>query len=250
MRSPKCKRNQGGGGAGGGWGFSSSVPDYLKLVNNGGVETQTGNCRGGADVVRPGYLAAGYTGPKGLPGMSGGKRSGKRSDKRKAQKKTQKKSKKAQKKSQKKAMKKTRKQSGGRYGFDPHAAPLGGTPWASGYSPVSSIGCEASRSVVPDSSASNTLNKVGGPLWDGPKVGGGAESAAPFEILKTAGYTQLSGPDSAINTSAGTKLMINYPADARIMNPACLKTGGSRKSKKNSKKTLKARKGSKAAKKH
>jgi len=190
----------------------------------------------------------GYTGPKGLPGMStmsGGKRSSKKSSK---------KSKKSSKSS-----KKSKNQSGGRYGFDGSDMSGMGTPWGSARAADVHVPCEASRSVIPDSGAADMLNKVGGPLWDGPMPGqfgqsgrgqqGGANPAianaadsAVYEV-PTAGYTHLRTGADSIQTSAGTLEMINVPENARVMSAACLKTGGSRKSRK-SRKSHKSRKGS------
>lgn len=251
LRKSKCKRNQTGGGLGGGWGFSPS--SLGSTVNNVLAYEPIGNCRGGPDVVRPGYLEGGYTGPKGLPGMSGGAR------KRKASRKGRKGGKGL------KASRKLRTQAGGRYGMGPFDGAGMGTPWGSGIAPTMAIGCEASRSAIPDSGAANVLNKVGGPLWDSPQNpaggqrGGGeavAGNAAPVSwsepaatsqaasiTVPTAGMTHLRNPDDAIQTAAGTLEMINVPMNGRIMNPACLKTGGGRKRRtRKSKKSHKGRK--------
>jgi hypothetical protein len=234
---PTCRRNYRGGGAGGAWGFTAAPNDF-KLINNGFAGGQVGNCQA---ATRPGFLD-GYKG-QGLPGMSGGKRSVSRKEKAKAKKKNTKKSKKGKKTNR------TYKQKGGRYGFDTQSLP-GGTPWGTSYSPVTQIPCEASRTDVPDSGAAGSLNRAGGYLWDAPKSGGGAESASPFEIVPTAGYTQLSaqGADS-IRTAAGTNLMINIPAGGRMMNPACLTTGGGKKTKKVNNGRKNSKKASKKAKK-
>jgi hypothetical protein len=48
-------------------------------------------------------------------------------------------------------------------------------------------------------------------------------------IAPTAGYTHLRSPSDVIVTAAQTYEMVNVPENARIMNPACLKTGGARK---------------------
>jgi hypothetical protein len=259
LRKSKCKRNQSGGGLGGGWGFSPS--SLGPTVNNVLAYEPIGNCRGGPDVVRPGFLEGGYTGPKGLPGMSGGAR--RRRNSRKGRKGGK----------GRKASRKLRVQAGGRYGMGPFDGAGMGTPWGSGIAPTMAVPCEASRSAIPDSGAANTLNKVGGPLWDtaarpaGSQLGGGeavAGNAAPTSwsepaatsqaasiTVPTAGLTHLRSPDDAIQTAAGTLEMINVPMNGRIMNPACLKTGGGRKSRKTSRKNKKAsRKNRKASRKN
>lgn len=235
LRKSKCKRNQSGGGLGGGWGFSPS--SLGPVVNNVLAYEPIGNCRGGADVVRPGYLEGGYTGPKGLPGMSGGSRR-----------------RRVNRKGGRKASRKNRRnfvQAGGRYGMGSFDGAGMGTPWGSGIAPTMAVPCEASRSAIPDSGAANTLNKVGGPLWDsaahpaGSQRGGGeavagnaaatswsepaATSQAASITVPTAGLTHLRSPDDVIPTAAGTLAMINVPMNGRIMNPACLTTGGGRR---------------------
>jgi hypothetical protein len=252
MRKSRCKRNQGGGGLGGGWGFTPSTQD--QIISNPIVATPIGNCREVAPSMRPGFLVGGVT-PRGLPGMSGGRRyKGKGSRK------------------SKKSKRGTRKynQAGGRYGFDATDASLyGGTPSTSGYAPVSSIPCEASRQTVPDSGAANTLNSRASYLWSGPnpgvgQMGGGvsgapldtaysvqtpsnqvpitwpnhgAASGSPSEMVPTSRYSVNSEPP--ITTAAGTNLSINTPINYPQMNPACLKTGGGQRSKSKGKKSRK-----------
>jgi len=163
---------------------------------------------------------------------------------------------------------KLRNQAGGRYGMGSFDGAGMGTPWGSGIAPTMRIPCEASYSAVPDSGAAGVLNKVGGPLWDsaarpaGSQLGGGAAvagNAAPTSwsepastsqaasiTVPTAGLTHLRTPEDVIQTGAGTLEMINVPMNGRIMNPACLKTGGgrnaSRKNRKASRKNRKNRK--------
>jgi hypothetical protein len=247
LRKSKCKRNQSGGGLGGGWGFAPS--SLGPTVNNVLAYEPIGNCREVQPAtLRPGYLEGGYTGPKGLPGMSGGAR--KRKASRKGSRSASRKNRKASRKNRK-ASRKLRKQSGGRYGMGPFDGAGMGTPWGSAIAPTMRIPCEASYSAIPDSGAANTLNKVGGPLWDsaarpaGSQLGGGgavagsaaatswsepaSTSQAASITVPTAGLTHLRNPDDAIQTAAGTLEMINVPENGRIMNPACLKTGGGRK---------------------
>ena len=217
----KCKRNnrQSGGGLGGGWGYTA--PDAMgPLVSNSIVADKIGNCRA-ASSPRPGFIDNGYQLLRGgLPGMRGGRR-----------RRTQRKQRGSRK------QREQRVQSGGRYGFvDPSmASSLGGTPYTSGIAPMSQIPCEASRSQIPPSGATGHLNlplKLS-PLADAPRQAGGGL----VETVPTARYEiSMTNP---IQTGAGTlvetrmpipSLSVNMPA---YQNPACLKTGGGRKSRKN-----------------
>ena len=251
-RRAKCKRNQQrGGGLGSTYGLSTGSWGGDGTVANPVAWTRASSC---VAETRPGFMPDGYTGPKGLPGMSvmssmsGGKRSSKKSSKRSSSR------------SSRSSRKSYKKQSGGRYGFDGSDMSGMGTPWGSGRAADVHMPCEASRSAIPDSGAADMLNKVGGPLWDGPVPGqsgrgqqGGANPAianaadsAVYEV-PTAGYTHLRTGADSIQTSAGTLEMINVPENARVMSAACLKTGGSRKSRKSrkqkkSKKSRKSRK--------
>lgn len=257
-RKVSCKRNQTGGGLGGGWEFAPT--STAKIVNNDLAWSPTGNCRSVPDVMRPGFLVGGYTGPKGLPGMSGG---GSRK-RRCGWFKSRKGSRKGRKNSR--ASRKARRfnQSGGRYAVDLADPTVNGIPGSAGMSGAMRIPCEASRSPIPDSGAANVLNKMGGPLWDSPsnpagsalaQRGGGSEPVAgsaasvrgsdsPFEIVPTAGLTHLRTPQDSFMSAAGTKIMINVPENGRLMAPACLKTGGGRRkgSRKNRKGSRKNRK--------
>ena len=192
-------RKQQGGGEGAGWGFNPDA-SIGGTVNNPVSAAPITACRA---ALPTGYMSAGYSGPKGLPGMSGG-----------------------------------RKQSGGRYGMGPPDGTVSGFPGGAGIAGTMALPCEASRSAIPPSGAGGNLNRVGGDLWDGgksPLLSGGAypavATAANSEVYTapTAGYTQLNGsPAGVITTAAGTNLMVNFPADGRAMSPACLKTGGRR----------------------
>ncbi len=225
------RRRQAGGGLGAGYGFTGPS-SFDKLVNNSVVQSNITSCRAPEPMtLRPGFMPGGVT-ARGLPGMGGGARRNRRGGKQ------------------------TRKQSGGRYGFDPSAVTaIGGTPWGSSYAPVSAIPCEASRSAIPLSGASGSLN-VHQANTSGPQSGGSAllsydmragvpsdftpdrspGSGAPGEIAMRAAYSDnlVAG---GIDTAAGSKLMIHTPLNASQMNPACLKTGGgSRKNRSNKKK--------------
>jgi len=231
-RRAKCKRNQQrGGGLGSTYGLSTGSWGGDGTVANPVAWTRASSC---VAETRPGFMPDGYTGPKGLPGMSGGKRSSKKS-------------------------KKSKNQSGGRYGFDGSNMSGMGTPWGSGRAADVHVPCEASRSVIPDSGAADMLNKVGGPLWDGqsgrgqqgganPAIANAADSAV-YEV-PTAGYTHLRTGADSIQTSAGTLEMINVPENARMMSAACLKTGGSRKSRKSRKGSRKQKKSRKTCRKN
>ncbi len=243
MRKSRCKRNQRGGGLGGGWGFPSNQSP-ITTISNPLIADPIGNCR---EAVRPGLVSVT---PRGLPGMSGGKR---------------RKHRKGSKKHRKTHRKGTRKfrQSGGRYGFDASiASVIGGTPSTSGYAPITQVPCEASRQTIPDSGAANTLNSRASYLWSGPnpgvgQMGGaapldsafslqtpsnqvpitwpnhGAASGSPSEMVPTSRYSVNSEPP--ITTAAGTNVSINTPINYPQMNPACLKTGGGKKSRKHKK---------------
>ena len=233
MRRTRCKRNmrQSGGGLGGNVEFAPGS----HLVNNDLA------WKGGSSCVaapRPGFLDGGYTGAKGLPGMSGGRRRKGRKNSRRNRRNTR------------------RVQSGGRYGMGEFDGAGMGTPWGSGLAPTAHVPCEASNTPVPDSGAANTLNMRGSSLWDGPvgvkgQLGGGqvslpalvtwpnhgAGSGSPSEMVPTARYTDNAEP--GITTAAGTKLMIHTPLNWPEMNPACVKTGGGRKRSRRSKKAQK-----------
>lgn len=106
-----------------------------------------------------------------------------------------------------KGKKARRTQRGGRYSFD-LSATFGGTPLTAGIPQVVSIPCESARP--------NPLNQHGGV--------GGVDSA--FYSAPTAGYTNT--PSTWLG-STGAPSMLQTPYDARILNPACMKTGGGRR---------------------
>lgn len=221
---PRSRRSQRGGGAGGGWGFA---PASVHTINNELAFDPIGNCRGTPD--RPGLLSGVV--PSGLPGMKGGRRGRKGS---------------------RKSRKSRKVQRGGRYGFLGPDPLVNGSPGNSSYAAVGGVGCEASRSAIPSSHAAGSLNVRGGELWSG--QGGGAQAVAPADFqgsaqlgdpsitIPTARYTQLAGANSSFETAAGTNVMINAPVGGAEMNPACLKTGGGKRSRKNRRKQRKNRK--------
>jgi hypothetical protein len=104
-----------------------------------------------------------------------------------------------------------RRQRGGRYSFDLGPASLigAGPPWGAGIPQVMSIPCESARH--------NPLNLQAGGV-------GGVDSA--FYVAPTAGYTN--NPSTWL-ASTGAPVQIQTPYAAGAMNPACLKTGGGRR---------------------
>lgn len=118
-----------------------------------------------------------------------------------------------------------RRQKGGRYSFDLQASTeFGGTPWGSGIPQVMKIPCESSHH--------NPLNLQAGGV-------GGIDSA--FYSAPTAGYTNT--PSTWVGNT-GAPSMLQTPYDARILNPACVKTGGARRVKRKGSRKSKSRKAS------
>ena len=211
-RTHKVRRHRGGG-----WGFTgpSSIPGTPGIVNNPQVFTGIGDCR----AVQPGYdipysqYAASL---KGLPGMSGGKR--------------------------------TRKQRGGRYGFFPEGmnsvAPNGAAWWAGTYPPIQRIGCEGGSfnplnpthtgSSAPAGAADPNYYLKGGKRSRKNRKQRGGQQLAPatygvgnvdsmYYYAPTAGYANTA---STWVDSVGAPVQIQVPFAARSMNQACLSTGG------------------------
>ena len=148
--------------------------------------------------VRPGTLSDfSPAGTGGLPGMAGGRRRRMRKGTRG--------------RVMKNRRRQSRRQRGGRYGFDlsPASIIAGGTPWGTGIPQVMAIPCESARS--------NPLNLQAGGV-------GGIDSA--FYTAPTAGYSNT--PSTWVG-STGAPVQVQTPYDARIMNPACMKTGGGRR---------------------
>ena len=214
-RMPKSSRRQSGGGVGAAFGFA---PSNAHLINNELSWKQISSC--GNTNERPGFLSGVV--PTGLPGLKGGRRS--RRGNRNSRSRKNRKSRKTQ--------------HGGRYGFTGPDSLVNGPPWGATYTPVSHVACEASRSTIPPNPAAGSLNVRGGELWTSQAGGSQAMAPATFGgsdqlgepsiMIPTARYTQLDGPGGSFPTSAGTREMVNAPLGAAEMNPACLKTGGSR----------------------
>ena len=189
----KSQRRQ----AGGAWGFGAPIAPGL--VNN----FASTNVRLGGTLT-PDCLAAtksdmmGFTGAKGLPGLSGG----------------------------------SRKQRGGRYGFvsaDGAAAP--GSPWLGGLAPMSRVACEASTpNPLNPRQMGGAAHLMGAPLMSQATAGGPVSTAGPDQAYyaPTAGYGNQS---STWVGSTGAPALIQTPFAASAMNPACVKTGGARRTR-------------------
>jgi hypothetical protein len=205
---------------GGGWGFlgAQSASGVPGTVNNDVVFTNIGDCR----AAKPGYFIDPPYPQKGLPGMGGGRRKTRRN----------------------------RKQAGGRYGFDPAAiqgvTPNGATPWAGTYSPIQRITCEGStpNPLNPGPHTPSTQPPGAAPAVQQVSLsgfnqgGGGSVVGSPYVTLAgdtvayyapTAGYTNR--PSDWVD-SVGAPVLLQPPYAARAMNPACLTTGGGKKSRK------------------
>jgi hypothetical protein len=181
---------------GGAWGFGPPVA--AGHINN----FASTNLRLGGTLT-PDCLAAvkpdtmGFFGAKGLPGLSGG----------------------------------SRKQRGGRYGFvsaDGAAAP--GSPWLGGLAPMQSIACEARTPNPMNKQLGGAAHLMGAPLMSQATAGGPVSTAGPDQAYyaPTAGYGNQA---SSWVGSTGAPSLIQNPYAAHAMNPACLKTGGARRTK-------------------
>jgi hypothetical protein len=115
---------------------------------------------------------------------------------------------------------------GGRYSFDLSTGPVNGIgsagPTSGSLAQVVRIGCEGG--LVNTSPPGAYPNPT--PLTQSGGVGG-IDSA--FYTAPTAGYGNKA---SDFVDSVGGPVLLQQPYDARIMNPACLKTGGKRKLRK------------------
>ena len=240
-RRVKCKRNakQHGGGLGGTVLFT---PSFGNLAQNPLAWSTGSSCMA---QPRPGMIES--ITPRGLPGMSpqmGGRRNSRRNSRR-------------NRKNSRRNRKNSRKQHGGAYGFTSVSGIVGGFPGGASYPPIGSIGCTGPSSVdIPASGSDGILNRVGGPLWDGPHTsglqrGGAVLTGSPYELgltEKTAGYSSLvPGANGIIQTGAGTLVSVNVPTDGRIAGGACgmpPQRGGRRNSRRNRKNSRKNRKNS------
>ena len=191
---------------GGGWAFTGAT---LPAVNNyGQINTPIGDCRA---VTPPGFISPPYA-QKGLPGLSGGRR---------------------------------RTMKGGRYGFDlANPVPGAAAPWAGGIPPVQRIACEGSTpnplnpgphtpSTAPPAPSGNVF--LGGGKRrrnrSGRQYGGGGLGTDNLAYYApTAGYDNQA---SRWTDSVGAPVLLQKPYDGQAWNPACVKTGGKRKSRSN-----------------
>lgn len=213
-KSRKTKKQRGGG-------YSFGPAITAGTVNNYGQAVvpyakYTPDC-----VAAAKSDTLGYSGPRGLPGLSGGRR--------------------------------RLRQSGGRYGFvSADGAAISGPPSMGGLAPMSRIPCESSTpnplnpgphtpSTAPPITTAKPFVMAGGgqqPLATGP-------ANTPESItVPTAGYMNRA---STWVGSTGSPSLIQIPYEAKTMNPACLKTGGGskkrrvnrRKSNKKKRRTMK-----------
>ena len=211
-KSMKRRTHKGRKHRGGGWGFTgpSSIPGTPGTVSNPQVFTGIGDCR----AVKPGYdipYSSYAASMKGLPGMSGGKRTRKQRGKR------------------------TRKQRGGRYGFYPEGDvnPSGQAWWAGSYAPIQRIGCEGGSfnplnpthtgSSAPPGAANPNYWMKGGAQQMAPATYGVGNVDSMYYYAPTAGYANTA---STWKDSVGAPVQIQVPFAARAMNQACLTTGG------------------------
>lgn len=192
---------------GGAYSFTGATIGPAGTISNYGQAWQTTG-----KPLTPDCVAAsksdimGYSGPVGLPGLSGGRR---------------------------------RRQTGGRYGFDLSAQIAPATPALGGIPPVQRIACEGStpNPLNPGPHTPSTQPPIQG---GGGQLGGlGSPDLAYY--APTAGYGNTA---STWLSSVGAPVQIQIPYEARAWNPACLKTGGGKnKNRKGSKKMRKAKKG-------
>jgi hypothetical protein len=210
---------------GGGWGFTGagSIPGTPGTTSNPMVYTGIGDCR----AVKPGYdipysqYGASF---KGLPGMSGGKRTRKGMRKQRTRK-------------QRGGSTAATSQRGGRYGFAPEMDPNahGQAWWAGSYAPIQRIGCEGGsfNPLNPTHTPSSAPAGAASPNYWMAK--GGAQTMAPatygvgnvdsmYYYAPTGGYANTA---STWKDSVGAPVQIQVPYAARAMNQACLTTGGS-----------------------
>lgn len=258
-----CGRNQIGGNVGAGYAVVPTPvdPTHPFIGNSARIDNIT-SCR----AQTPDYA---ITPPPahGLPGMYGGKR--RRGAKRKGSRRTR----------SRRAMK------GGAYTFNltSEPVPIGAALSQGGYPEVQKLGCQGtitnplnmgphtgSNPTGPNSvnqwalgaSIANKMSGGGEPTGVQNPVGTGSPyldlkaipgtpggTGSPFLTSPTAGYDNK--PSSWLD-SVGAPVQLQIPYNARIMNPACIKTGGGkkRKTQRRRRSTRKTRKGRKGSRKH
>lgn len=177
---------------GGGYSFGAAVAPEAPYASTV-LGGNTPGCPDCLDATRPG-LTSTLPGTGGLPGFSGGFLAS--------------------------MLKPT---SGGRYTVDLSTGPINGIGSAgpsSGMATISRIGCEGGLvNTSPPGALANPS-----PLLQN----GGLDTSASY-TAPTAGYGNM--PSSFVD-SVGAPVQLQIPYDARIANPACLKTGGGRKYRK------------------
>lgn len=197
-------------------------------LNNVSNFNNIGNCR----ATTPSYA---ITAPPatGLPGM--GMRGGRRGPKRR-----------------------NYKQAGGRYGFGgAMPVPIGAALSQGGYPEVVKIGCEANlqNPFNPTHTAPNPTPGAVSSAGLGESIAKGFGQTGGYSPLGQAAVSEAyvaptAGYDNKPSTwtdSVGAPVQLQIPYNARMMNPACLKTGGSRKRSSRARKTRKVRKSSRSS---
>jgi hypothetical protein len=221
-----CSRRQVGGNVGAGYSIGGVLlPFGLNNVSN---FNNIGNCR----ATTPSYA---ITAPPatGLPGM--GMRGGRRGPKRR-----------------------NYKQAGGRYGFGgAMPVPIGAALSQGGYPEVVKIGCEANlqNPFNPTHTAPNPTPGAVSSAGLGESIAKGFGQTGGYSPLGQAAVSEAyvaptAGYDNKPSTwtdSVGAPVQLQIPYNARMMNPACLKTGGSRKRSSRARKTRKVRKSSRSS---
>ena len=221
-----CSRKQVGGNVGAGYSIGGVLlPFGLNNVSN---FNNIGNCR----ATTPSYA---ITAPPatGLPGM--GMRGGRRGPKRR-----------------------NYKQAGGRYGFGgAMPVPIGAALSQGGYPEVVKIGCEANlqNPFNPTHTAPNPTPGAVSSAGLGESIAKGFGQTGGYSPLGQAAVSEAyvaptAGYDNKPSTwtdSVGAPVQLQIPYNARMMNPACLKTGGSRKRSSRARKTRKVRKSSRSS---
>ena len=224
-----CSRRQVGGNVGAGYSIGGPILPGLPTVNNYAAAVNTiGNCR----ATTPSYA---ITAPPatGLPGM--GMRGGRRGPKRR-----------------------NYKQAGGRYGFGgAMPVPIGAALSQGGYPEVVKIGCQANlqNPFNPTHTAPNPTPGAVSSAGLGESIAKGFGQTGGYSPLGQAAVSEAyvaptAGYDNKPSTwtdSVGAPVQLQIPYNARMMNPACLKTGGSRRRRSRARKTRKVRKSSRSS---
>jgi hypothetical protein len=209
-----CRRNrtQAGGGLGAGYSVGGPVVPGLPIGNTAEI-VANGNCR----AVTPDYA---ITPPAatGLPGFG--------------------------------------KMMGGAYTFNLGSMPSNGAALGMGGIPeVAKVGCQGTVTNTLNNGPHTASNPTPGATnnWETAaaiskglvQAGGVGQVDSPFYTAPTAGFANTV---STWKDSVGGPVQLQMPYDAKIMNPACVKTGGRRRSGSKSRKARKTRKNRKGRK--